>query len=87
MKIQMELEGDLRCWVIRVAGKEFKSESSSRESLKKLWASVLDANIFVGPDEEQDIYNEDSEYPCSIADVVWTQHCLRQDGYSFAMDY
>lgn len=87
MRVSLEATGDRKGYTICVNGKSFTSNGCNSKALEELWMSVLEAKIFDVEDVESGIYNEDSEYPCSIMDVMVTQYRSDADGYEFNLDW
>lgn len=89
MKVELEIVADRKGCTITINDKVFKSQKGSGglfADIESLWGKVLEAKVFDVDDDARGIYNEDSEYPCSILDVVITGRNLDSDGYSAGLD-
>lgn len=89
MKVELEIVADRKGCTITINGTVLKSQKGSGglfADIESLWSEILEAKVFDTEDDERGVYNEDSEYPCSILDVVITERNLDSDGYSAGLD-
>ena len=90
MEIKISIKAELRYFTATVEGREFRSDDTKVESLRKMWNEILDAKIF-NEDEEQDDRWFDEEYfpewPESIAHILHMSNNVCQDGWEFNQEY
>lgn len=84
MKIELEINGDLLHFILKIKDQTFVSDGTSKDDLDKLWHEILDEKLW---NREEVVSTCLEEFPCSMREAVEEEHKVHQDGYYYALEH